>query len=208
MATSNVVTLCLTRAGAYFVSYQSHILLEQSVVLIACAAGLPRDVFNFYMYYGTLGTFIEHCGYEVCASLFLAAESCRAVRRQPKTNPFILNTFTVATSAHPRARGALAPTLPPGVGRPFGGRTAVRGSDGRSGARQAEGFSPGAAAYGFFLFFNFVNNFFPSKADMRSGFAHKLNSPTLDISHLRFDPHVRLECASPLYFPLDVFFFP
>jgi len=65
MATSNVVTLCLTRAGAYFVSYQSHILLEQSVVFIACAAGLPRDVFNFYMYYGTLGTFIEHCGYEV-----------------------------------------------------------------------------------------------------------------------------------------------
>jgi hypothetical protein len=64
------VTFRLTRAGAYFVTYQSHILLEQSVVLIACAAGLPRDVFNFYMYYGTLGTFIEHCGYEVCASLF------------------------------------------------------------------------------------------------------------------------------------------
>ena len=52
-------------AGAYFVTYQSHLLLEQLVVLIACAAGLPRDVFDFYIYYGTLGTYIEHCGYEL-----------------------------------------------------------------------------------------------------------------------------------------------
>ena len=46
-------------------TYQSHVLLEQGVVFVACLAGLPRDVFNFYMYYGVLGTCIEHCGYEV-----------------------------------------------------------------------------------------------------------------------------------------------
>lgn len=46
-------------------TYQSHVLLEQAVVFVGCLAGLPRDVFNFYMYYGVLGTCIEHCGYEV-----------------------------------------------------------------------------------------------------------------------------------------------
>jgi len=51
--------------GAYFVTYQSHILLEQAVVLVACIAGLPRDAFSFYMYLGTLGTLFEHCGYEL-----------------------------------------------------------------------------------------------------------------------------------------------
>ena len=51
--------------GAYFVSYQSHVLLEQSVVLVACFAGLPRDVFIFFLYWGTLGTYIEHCGFEL-----------------------------------------------------------------------------------------------------------------------------------------------
>jgi hypothetical protein len=51
--------------GAYFVTYQSHILLEQIVVCLAAAAGLPKDVFVFSLYWGTLGTLIEHCGYEV-----------------------------------------------------------------------------------------------------------------------------------------------
>ena len=46
-------------------TYQSHILLEQAVVLVACIAGLPRDAFSFYMYLGTLGTLFEHCGYEL-----------------------------------------------------------------------------------------------------------------------------------------------
>ena len=46
-------------------TYQSHVLLEQAVVLVACIAGLPRDAFSFYMYLGTLGTLFEHCGYEL-----------------------------------------------------------------------------------------------------------------------------------------------
>ena len=51
--------------GAYFVTYQSHIILEQAVVLILAIAGLPRDVFIFTMYWGTMGTFVEHSGYEL-----------------------------------------------------------------------------------------------------------------------------------------------
>ena len=27
--------------------------------------GLPRDVFVFTMYWGTLATYVEHCGFEV-----------------------------------------------------------------------------------------------------------------------------------------------
>lgn len=51
--------------GAYFVEYQSHLLLEVAVVFFGVFAGLPRDVFDFYMYYGTLGTYLEHCGFEL-----------------------------------------------------------------------------------------------------------------------------------------------
>ena len=36
--------------GAYFVTYQSHILLEQSVVIICAYMGLPRNVFEYYLY--------------------------------------------------------------------------------------------------------------------------------------------------------------
>jgi sterol desaturase/sphingolipid hydroxylase (fatty acid hydroxylase superfamily) len=51
--------------GAYFVTYQSHVLLEQIVVIVAAMAGLPKDVFMFSLYWGTLGTYLEHCGYEL-----------------------------------------------------------------------------------------------------------------------------------------------
>ena len=51
--------------GAYFVTYQSHIVLEQAVVLIMAMLGLPRDVFVFSMYWGTLATYVEHCGFEL-----------------------------------------------------------------------------------------------------------------------------------------------
>lgn len=51
--------------GAYFVTYQSHIVLEQSVAFILAMAGLPRDVFVFSMYWGTIATYIEHCGFEL-----------------------------------------------------------------------------------------------------------------------------------------------
>ena len=51
--------------GAYFITYQSHILLEQIVVVLVASIGLPVDVFNFYMYWGTIGTYIEHSGFEV-----------------------------------------------------------------------------------------------------------------------------------------------
>jgi len=46
--------------GAYFVTYASHILLEQSVVVISVMWFVPLDVFVFTMYLGTLGTYIEH----------------------------------------------------------------------------------------------------------------------------------------------------
>jgi hypothetical protein len=42
--------------GAYFVTFQSHVLLEHLVVLMCAMAGLPKDVFMFYEYWGTLGT--------------------------------------------------------------------------------------------------------------------------------------------------------
>lgn len=51
--------------GAYFVTYQSHILLEQVVVLVLAAAGMPRNVFVFNLYWGTIGTFVEHSGFEL-----------------------------------------------------------------------------------------------------------------------------------------------
>merc|ERR1719330_285982 len=50
---------------AYFVTYISHFLTEQSVVLIGAAAGLPRNVFTWIMWYGTLATYIEHCGHDI-----------------------------------------------------------------------------------------------------------------------------------------------
>jgi sterol desaturase/sphingolipid hydroxylase (fatty acid hydroxylase superfamily) len=51
--------------GAYFVTYQSHILLEQLVVFIMAMLGLPRNVFTFYLYWGTIGTYVEHSGFEL-----------------------------------------------------------------------------------------------------------------------------------------------
>ena len=51
--------------GAYFVTYQSHIVLEQLVIFILAMAGLPRDVFVFTMYWGTIATYVEHCGFEL-----------------------------------------------------------------------------------------------------------------------------------------------
>jgi len=47
------------------VTYQSHIVLEQLVVFILAVAGLPRDVFVFSMYWGTIATYIEHSGFEL-----------------------------------------------------------------------------------------------------------------------------------------------
>ena len=51
--------------NAYFVTYQSHILTEQAVVLIMALCGLPKDVFTFALWYGTLSTFIEHAGHDM-----------------------------------------------------------------------------------------------------------------------------------------------
>ena len=50
---------------AYFVTYQSHVLTEQSVVFLAAACGLPRDVFTWVMWWGTLMTYVEHGGHDV-----------------------------------------------------------------------------------------------------------------------------------------------
>jgi hypothetical protein len=51
--------------GAYFVTYQSHIVLEQLVVAMFAAAGMPRNVFLFTLYWGTIGAFVEHSGFEL-----------------------------------------------------------------------------------------------------------------------------------------------
>lgn len=51
--------------GAYFVTYQSHVLLEQLVVGIMAAMGLPRNVFVFSLYWGTICTYVEHSGFEL-----------------------------------------------------------------------------------------------------------------------------------------------
>lgn len=51
--------------GAYFVTYQSHVVLEQAVIFFMAMLGLPRDVFVFTMYWGTLATYVEHCGFEL-----------------------------------------------------------------------------------------------------------------------------------------------
>ena len=50
---------------AYFVTYQSHVLTEQSVVIIGALLGLPRNVFTWIMWWGTLATFVEHGGHNV-----------------------------------------------------------------------------------------------------------------------------------------------
>jgi len=50
--------------AAYFVTYQSHLLLEQLVVISASIAFAPRDVVAFVLYTGTLATYMEHSGFE------------------------------------------------------------------------------------------------------------------------------------------------
>lgn len=50
--------------SAYYVTYQSHFILEQAVVLMFAFAGLPVDVFRWTLYYGTLDTYLKHSGYE------------------------------------------------------------------------------------------------------------------------------------------------
>lgn len=51
--------------NAYFVTYQSHFATEQSVVLIMALCGLPRDVFTWTLWFGTLDSFIKHGGHSV-----------------------------------------------------------------------------------------------------------------------------------------------
>merc|ERR1719502_218551 len=51
--------------GAYYVTYQSHFMTEQSVLLLAAFAGLPRDVFTWTMFLGTFDTCIKHSGHDV-----------------------------------------------------------------------------------------------------------------------------------------------
>lgn len=51
--------------GAYYVTYQSHFMTEQLVVLLAAYAGLPRDVFTWTIYMGTLDTCVKHSGHSI-----------------------------------------------------------------------------------------------------------------------------------------------
>lgn len=51
--------------GAYFVEYASHIIMEQAVVVVCCISFVPRDAFLFYIYFGTFGTCVEHCGFDI-----------------------------------------------------------------------------------------------------------------------------------------------
>lgn len=49
---------------AYYVSYCSHLITEQAFV-IAAALICPSDVLIHYLYYGTIGTYLNHSGYEL-----------------------------------------------------------------------------------------------------------------------------------------------
>jgi len=51
--------------GAYYVTYQSHVMTEQLVVLLAAYAGLPRDVFTWTIFMGTLDTCVKHSGHSI-----------------------------------------------------------------------------------------------------------------------------------------------
>ena len=51
--------------GAYYVTYQSHFMTEQLVLLLAAFAGLPRDVFTWVMFIGTFDTCVKHSGHDV-----------------------------------------------------------------------------------------------------------------------------------------------
>lgn len=51
--------------GAYYVTYQSHLVTEQLVILLACFAGLPRDVFTWTMFLGTFDTCVKHSGHSI-----------------------------------------------------------------------------------------------------------------------------------------------
>mmetsp|Transcript_20583 Transcript_20583/g.55485 ORF Transcript_20583/g.55485 Transcript_20583/m.55485 type:complete len:239 (+) Transcript_20583:528-1244(+) len=50
---------------AYFVTYQSHFLLEQAIVIGCAMTFVPRDVLLFTLYTGTFGTFLQHAGFEL-----------------------------------------------------------------------------------------------------------------------------------------------
>mmetsp|Transcript_58142 Transcript_58142/g.124904 ORF Transcript_58142/g.124904 Transcript_58142/m.124904 type:complete len:342 (-) Transcript_58142:266-1291(-) len=52
---------------AYFVTYQSHFCLEQSIFLIFGLLGMPRNVFTFTIFRDTIITFVEHCGHDVAS---------------------------------------------------------------------------------------------------------------------------------------------
>lgn len=51
--------------SAYYVTYPSHVLTEQAVVLLAAACGLPVDVFTWTLWWGTLQTLLDHGGHDV-----------------------------------------------------------------------------------------------------------------------------------------------
>ena len=53
--------------SAYYVTYQSHFVTEQLVVLVAALAGLPRDVFTWAMFLGTFDTCVKHSGHDVAS---------------------------------------------------------------------------------------------------------------------------------------------
>ena len=48
--------------SAYYVTYPSHLLTEQLVVVCASSLFVPRDVLIFYLYYALFETFLQHAG--------------------------------------------------------------------------------------------------------------------------------------------------
>jgi len=51
---------------AYYVSYCSHLITEQ-LFIFGAALVCPSDVLIGYLYYGTVGTYLNHSGYELTA---------------------------------------------------------------------------------------------------------------------------------------------
>merc|ERR550514_993787 len=52
--------------SAYFMESIQHMLQEHAVVLpVVFFCPVPLDVFYFYFYFGAIGSFLEHVGYEV-----------------------------------------------------------------------------------------------------------------------------------------------
>jgi len=85
--------------SAYFVTYLSHVLTEQSVVLLAAACGLPVDVFTWTLWKGTFHTLLDHGGHDV-GSIRLAPLPITLDQLSTALSPWSLVLGGVAPAEH------------------------------------------------------------------------------------------------------------